>query len=95
MKIVQTVIQFLCGPSKKNQQITPEEKKKRALEYIDQLKHRYNVVSKCVSGTAGDKIEANMNSLQLMAIEASILTNKTIVNDELLLELEKVIFREV
>lgn len=95
MKIAKIVAQFLFGGSKKQKPLTPEKKKEIALDYINQLKQRYDVIAKCVTGKAGEKIGANMNSLQLMAIEASILTNQTIVSDELLIELERVIFMEV
>lgn len=95
MKIVRYVIQFLIGSSKQRKQITPKQKKQRALEHINQLKEHYELLNNNKEISSGDKIRANMNSLQLMVIEASILTNKIIVSDNLLLELEKVIFLEV
>ena len=59
MKIVLSVVRFIFGRSKKKQiKVTPEKKKQMALEYIAQLKSNYDVVSKCVNGTAGEKIGA-------------------------------------
>lgn len=81
------VIEFLT----KKKKILPMSQRKKneiALEYLQQIQKHYDGQQK-LDIHIGSKIGVYMNSLELMVIEAKLLTGQLDATDELILELEK------
>lgn len=93
MKIVQTVKKLFSFKLMRKKLLTQKQKNKIAIDYIRQAREHYDDESK--QPTVGDKIGATMNSLELMVIEAKLLTGQLDATDDLLVALEEMLIKNI
>lgn len=94
MKTVQTVKKLFSFKLKRKKiLLTQKQKNKIAIDYIRQAREHYD--NKIKQPTVGDKISATMNSLELMSIEARLLTGQLDASDDLLVALEEMLIKNI
>ena len=71
-----------------------EQKRKRASDYVDQLIKCYDKELN-EPNNIGTSIGSSINSIHLHALQAKLLTGQQYVTDELLVELEKLLWTKI
>lgn len=70
-------------------------KNKIAIDYLRQIQDQYDKEGKDKTSHIGTQIGAHMNSLELMVIEAKLLTGQLNATDDLLVALEEFIIKQI
>ena len=81
--------------SSKTPKILQSDKQKQAIEYVDQLLKHFDNDAEIKEHGVGHQIGTSMNYIELSLLKAKLITGQQYITDELLAELEKLLWMKV
>ena len=94
MKIWQN-LKGLLFKSVKTPKVRQIDKQKQATDYVDQLLKHFENDAEIKEHGIGHQIGSSLNYLELSLLKAKLMTGQQYVTDELLIELEKLLWTKI